>query len=306
MDAERPQRVDHRVRHGRHGAGRAGFARAFYPERITGRGDRAVVQPNIGDTVRAGYFVIHEGAGEKLPGYRVVDRAPAHHLPDSLRDAAVQLAVEQDVIDDPAAVVHRGVVQDLDGAGFGIDLDLGHVRAAGKGARQRDLAAGVEGAAVFLRQVLESDREIGAFHAVAALREFQIVRRDLQVFCRELGPLAHRLARRDQQHSAVRHHRARADRALAHQARPVRIARPQRDFLRIHSERFTDDLRIHRLVPLSGWAGKDIEKRIAGFAELDHRLLLGRAAGSRGLDEYGAADAAHFSAALRLRAPRGE
>src|SRR5258708_10992610 len=45
---------------------------------------------------------------------------------------------------------------------------------------------------------------------------------------------------------------------------------------------------------------------MAGFAELDHCLLLGRPARSRGLDEYRAADAAHFSAALRFRAARGE
>ncbi len=116
VDAERPQRVDHRVRDGRNGAGRARLARALHAERIAGRGYRAVVQPNIGDIVRAGYFVVHERAGEKLAGGLVVNGVLAHRLPDALRDAAVQLAVEQHVIDDPAAIVHGGVAQDPDDA----------------------------------------------------------------------------------------------------------------------------------------------------------------------------------------------
>src|SRR5258706_4161199 len=144
MDAERPQRVDHRVRDGRHRAGRPGFARAFYAERIARRRDRAVVQPNIGDTVRAGYFVIHERAREKLARGRLVDRVLAHRLPDALRDAAVQLAVEQDVVDDAAAIIDRGVTQNFDDAGLGVDLDLGDVRAALEGTPQADLAARVQ------------------------------------------------------------------------------------------------------------------------------------------------------------------
>src|SRR5882762_1614533 len=134
MDTERPQRIDHRVGDGRYGAGRARFARAFYAERIAGRRNRTVVEPDLGHAVGPRHFVIHERAVEKLARGRVVDRMLTHDLPDALRDAAVQLAVEQDVIDDPAAIVHRGVAQDFHDARLGVDLDLGHVRATGKGA----------------------------------------------------------------------------------------------------------------------------------------------------------------------------
>src|SRR5437899_2419584 len=184
MDTERPQRVDYRVRDGRYGAGRARFARAFYAERIAGRRDRTVVEPDLGHAIGPRHFVMHGRAMAQLARGRVVDRMLAQDLPDALRDAAVQLAVEQDVIDDPTAIVHRGVAQDFDDARLRVDLDLGHVCAAGKGARQRDLAARVESAPVFLREVLHSDRDIGAFHAVATHfpRFFASPRRASKVF----------------------------------------------------------------------------------------------------------------------------
>ena len=162
----------------------------------------------------------------------------------------MQLALEQDVIDDAAAIVDRGITQNFHDAGLGVDLDLGDVCAAGKGARQRDLAARVEGAPVFLREFLHRDRDVGAFHAETAFAEFEIVRRDFQVFGGELGAFANHLARRNHERSAVRHHRARADGAFADEARPVRVARPQRYAFRIDAERFAHDLRVHRLVPL--------------------------------------------------------
>ena len=56
--------------------------------------------------------VIHEGAGQELAGVRVVDDVLAEHLADALHQAAVQLALDQLVIDDVAAVVGRDVVDD--------------------------------------------------------------------------------------------------------------------------------------------------------------------------------------------------
>ena len=264
------------------------------------------MKSHLGHAVGTRHLVIHERAGEKLARGRVVDRMLAHRLPDSLRDAAVQLALEQDVIDDAAAIVHRGVPQNFDDAGLRVDLDLGHVCAAGKGARQRDLAARVEGAPVFLREVLHPDRDVGSFHAVAAFREFEIVRRDFQVLCGELGAFANHLARRDHERSAVRHHRARADGAFTDEARPIGIACPQRDIFRIHAERFAHHLRVHRLVPLPRRPCEHVQKGVAGFAEPDHRLFLRRPARARGLDEYPAADAAQLPARRRLRAARVE
>src|SRR6266704_7168227 len=99
-----------------------------------------------------------------------------------------------------------------------------------------------------------------------------------------------------------RHHRARPYGALAYEARPVRVARPQRYVFRIHAERFPHDLRIYRLVPLPRETCEHVQESVAGFAEPDHRLFLRRPARPRRLDEYPAADAAQLAAVPRLRA----
>ena len=74
-------------------------------------------------------------------------------LAQALHDAAVQLAVEQHVVQHAAAVVHRDVAQHLDLAGVAVDLDLGHVRAAGKRGRRGNAAARVELGAVAAREL---------------------------------------------------------------------------------------------------------------------------------------------------------
>ena len=81
----------------------------------------------------------------------------AHRLADALHDAAVQLALEQRVVDDAAAVVDRDIAQQLSTAPVSrVDLDLGDVRAAGKRARRAASSPlRVERAAVLLRDFVE-------------------------------------------------------------------------------------------------------------------------------------------------------
>ncbi len=115
----------------------------------------------------------------------------AQRLADALRDAAVDLAVDDERIDRAADVVDRRVFDDLDHAGVGIDLHLADMRAVGK-ARGRDGLVALRGerAAQILRQIgalhrgardLENaDRVVGALHGKAAILEFDVGGRSLQ------------------------------------------------------------------------------------------------------------------------------
>ena len=53
-------------------------------------------------------------------------------LCDSLRDAAVLLAFDDDRVDDTSAIVDGDEAHEVDGAGLGIDLDHRDVHAVGK------------------------------------------------------------------------------------------------------------------------------------------------------------------------------
>ena len=131
VDSEWPQRIDHGVGERRDRAGGAGLARALGAEQV-GRGWNAMlVKLGAGKDVGLGHRVIHERTRQELP-VLVVHAVFHQHLADALHDAAEGLPFEQHVVDHMAAVVDRDVVQDVDHAGVGVDLDLGHVRAAGK------------------------------------------------------------------------------------------------------------------------------------------------------------------------------
>ena len=56
----------------------------------------------------ARHVVVHEAAGEQLPRVAIVNHFLAEHLPRPLRDAAVELALDDGMIDHRADVVHRG------------------------------------------------------------------------------------------------------------------------------------------------------------------------------------------------------
>jgi hypothetical protein len=146
-------------------------------------------------------------------------------------------------------------------------------------------------------------KDIRAFHAVPTVGKFHIAGRDFQLPGRELEALLHRRARGGDERAAMRHHRARADRAAADQLRTCRIARAQRDAVGRHAELQRHEIREHRLVPLARRAGEDVERGIARFAELDRRLLGAAGGAARGLDEHRAADAAQLAAPLRFFPP---
>src|SRR5579863_9111352 len=77
----------------------------------------------------ARHEIIHEAAGQKLPCVVIVGNVLADDLAKTLHQAAVQLALDQLVIVDRAAVVGGDVIDHGEFAGIGIDLDFGDMRA---------------------------------------------------------------------------------------------------------------------------------------------------------------------------------
>ena len=182
-DAEFRQRVEHRVDQRRERAGAAGFPTALGAQRI-GRGrHRMIADLHQRDVFGARQGVIHEGAGDRL-AVRVVADAFHEGLPDALRDTAVQLAGDQQRIDDGAEIIDAGVAHDLHDAGLGIDLDLGDVATVGEGRRHRlgrmvDVERGGHAFrhvafAHASREIHDVDGAVGAGDGEVAVREFDV------------------------------------------------------------------------------------------------------------------------------------
>ena len=72
----------------------------------------------------ARHRVIHKGAGDELRRFRVEMDILEHDLADALRDAAMDLAFKQKRVQHRADIVDDVVGEDLDLAGFGVDLQF--------------------------------------------------------------------------------------------------------------------------------------------------------------------------------------
>ena len=74
---------------------------------------------------------------KQLAALRIVDAMLAQGLAEPLRDAALDLPLDDHRIDHGADVVHAPVAEDVDLAGVAIDLDLAGVRAVAPGEVRR-------------------------------------------------------------------------------------------------------------------------------------------------------------------------
>src|SRR5215470_14800244 len=120
-DAERRERVDQGVGNGGEGADIAGLAGTLDPERV-GLGRHGVAVAMDGRQIaRPRHRVIHERPGEKLARSRVETDVFYEDLADTLRDAAADLALEQQWVQYRADIVDDAVAQDFDLAGLRID-----------------------------------------------------------------------------------------------------------------------------------------------------------------------------------------
>ena len=76
--------------------------------------------------------VVHERAGDQL-AVLVVDRTLQERLSESLGDAAVDLSLHQQGVDDLPTVIHRHIAPDLDLAGFRVHLHDTEMGTEGEG-----------------------------------------------------------------------------------------------------------------------------------------------------------------------------
>ena len=114
------------------------------------------------ERVGARHRVIHERAGQELPRGGVEADVLHQHLAHTLRDAAADLAFEQERVHHRADIVDHAVAQDLDFAGLLVDLELADMAAV----REVLLLAGEGGAGDqaeihALGQVLRVQRFLG-------------------------------------------------------------------------------------------------------------------------------------------------
>ena len=104
-------RVGDGVDHGGGRADRAGLAAALDAERIARAQRRGVVQLERRQVVGARHGVVHERRGHEL-AVAVVDRAFEQRLADALREAAMDLALDDHRVDQPAEIVGRDEVDE--------------------------------------------------------------------------------------------------------------------------------------------------------------------------------------------------
>src|SRR6185436_15771536 len=97
--------------------------------------------------------------GEELSAGGVVAAFLAKCLADALGNATMRLPVQDQRIDRAADVVERGVADERDGAGVGIDLDFADVSTERKAAAgEGDVRYRAQRPAQVVRQVIAGDR----------------------------------------------------------------------------------------------------------------------------------------------------
>ena len=146
-----------------------------------------------------GQRVVHEGAGEQLPGAGFVDRMFEQGLADAGGNTAVDLAFDHEGIDDCASILGDDIAVQRHGAGLRVDLDLADVAAGGRSAVFRPVAGG--GGEVALaegRQPAEIDPAVGAGDSEDAARVSQVAGRRLQRLRRQVPPCFDQGVRRQQ------------------------------------------------------------------------------------------------------------
>ena len=260
-DTERRQRVEHRVGDRRRRADGAGLADALDPERVHRRRRHGVAEDVVGDVVRARQRVVHEFTGQELAAV-VVDGLLEQHLADRVGDAALHLALDDQRVDQRAAVVDRGVLGDLHLAGVAVHVDGDDVRAEGEGEVLRlEEARRFEPRLEAGRQVLRDVGRAGQFrpgdlavgHARRAEQtalEGHVIAGGLEEVCRQRLRLGDDLVdAHDDRRSADR--RAAAAVSVAAIVGDVGVAVQDDDVLDRHAEAVADELRERRLLPLA-------------------------------------------------------
>src|SRR5215510_13648958 len=87
---------------------------------------------NIWKIARGGHEIVGERPGEQLT-VLVVNQMLEERATKTLNDRTDDLAMQHQRIDDPAAILHRHIVDEVYMTGLGIDPYMGGVRAVAPG-----------------------------------------------------------------------------------------------------------------------------------------------------------------------------
>jgi len=117
------------------------FSAGAHPEPIGRRRHFAECRRERRQRVGSRHRIIHEAGREELAGPWIVVAIFEQCLAGALGDAAMCLAMQDHRVDRAPDVVDSGVADDIDSAGFRIDLDLADLRAVRK-ARDRQRLVG--------------------------------------------------------------------------------------------------------------------------------------------------------------------
>ena len=256
---------------------------------------------------------------------RVVAAGLEHRLAQSLRDAAVHLALHDHRIDDVAEVVHRGEPVDAHAAGLRVDLDLAHVAArrvgeVGRVVERVLVQAGLELVERVVVRHIGRERHLAEGLLLVGARDLEhaAVVLDVVLGCLEqvggdLLAFGDDLVERLHDRRAADRDRARAVGAHAEE-HLRRVAVHDLHLLHAKTEPVGDHLREGRLVPLAVRmrAGEHRHRAcrmhadLAGFEEARARAEAAgdvRGRDAAGLDVAGVAQSAKLPAPERLLAP---
>ena len=234
-------------------------------------------------------------------------------LSDALRHAAHDLSFQQQRIDHGADVIDHAVADDLDFAGFLIDLQLAdmaaigevlHRRGVGRGrdeARHRYPLGRLVGSIASFATSLMVERAVGLGAGEHAVGKIDLVGIELEEMRGNVLRLAGDPFGRDIDRRAADGGGARAAGAFADKDL-IGIALDIVHLLRVEAEAVAHDLLEDRFVPLAlGHAARPISVAVP---DLSKRISApSKPPRGRALDGVGKADAAQLAALARLRAP---
>ncbi len=220
----------------------------------------------------------------------------------------MRLPVQDQRIDRAADVVERGIADQCDRAGVGIDLDLADMGAEGKAAAgEGDVRHRGQRSAQLVGQIVAGDRRIRHLEQIertVVCGEAAVIERDVLDACfGDVGDDAlcfrHDIAGRVADDDARHPHRAAGMRPAASRDR-IRVTGDQTHALERDAEPFGDELREARLVALATRQRADHDVDEAVQRDRDLGALARNSAGQ--LDIVGDADAAQLPVPARTRA----
>src|SRR6185503_18138084 len=177
------ERIEHRMDHRRHRADGAELAAALHAEQV-GLARRALVEARAQrrQLVGARRAVVHQRAGHELAAALFIAHLFPQRLASALRHAAVDLPLDDGVVDDAADVVAAGEGGERDLAGLLVDFHLRDLRAVRPRRRRRRLRGGNADHARGLarRQLAQLERAVGAGDAQPTVAQLDISDRGLE------------------------------------------------------------------------------------------------------------------------------